>query len=339
VREASLIPAIAEEETMVAAVTVSENSTIVRTEAEPRRASRRARRPFALTAARAGLRLLAPTAPSLAAAYAEQLFLTPPRHRRPAWEKALLESAEAFQIPHDGSFLPAWRWGSGASTVLLVHGWQSRGSQLGAFVAPLLERGLSVVAFDAPGHGDAPSRQASLVTHSRAVASVGAYLGRLHGIIGHSVGGAASLYATRLGLRVERLALVSPPVNPDRFAAGFVRLFGVPDDVHHAMLRRLESRYGVRLEDLDVRRDAERATTPILVVHDADDRVVPFTDGATIAELAPAGRLVTTHGLGHNRILKAPEVLDAIVPFIAEGASNESFAATLDGELYFRHRR
>ena len=283
--------------------------------------------------------MLAPTAPSLAAVCAERLFLTAPRHRRPAWEEAILASAESFQIPHHRSFLPAWRWGTGASTVLLVHGWESRGSQLGAFVAPLLAQGLSVVAFDAPGHGDAPSRTASLVEHGRAVASAGAHLGPLHGIIGHSVGGAATLYATRLGLRVDRLALIAPPMSPGRFSDGFAKMFDLPLDLQHAMLARLESRYGVKIDDLDVRADAERFEAPLLVVHDADDRVVPLSDGATLAARAPHGQLVTTKGLGHNRLLRDQAVLEAVVPFMAQGERAPTFAATLEGDLFFRYAR
>jgi pimeloyl-ACP methyl ester carboxylesterase len=195
------------------------------------------------------------------------------------------------------------------------------------------------LGFDAPGHGDAPSRNASVIEHGRAVVSVGAFVGRLHGVVGHSVGGAAALYATRLGLRVDRIALVAPPVSPDRFAAGFAKLFDLPDDVHEAMLARLESRYGVRLADLDVRADAERTCAPLLVVHDVDDRIVPFDDGAAIAQLARAGRLVTTHGLGHVRVLRAPAVVDAVVPFIAEGTRPPSLTSTLDQELYCRDLR
>lgn len=318
---------------------VSKNSTIVRTQTG-RRSTRPTRRPpLALTAARLWLRVLAPTAPSFAAVCAERLFLTASRHRRPAREEAILASAESFQIPHHHSFLPAWRWGTGASTVLLVHGWESRGSQLGAFVAPLVAQGLSVVAFDAPGHGDAPMRTASLVEHGRAVASAGAHLGPLHGVIGHSVGGAATLYATRLGLRVDRLALVSPPMSPDRFAAGFAKMLDLPLDLHQAMLARLESRYGVRIDDLDVRADAERYAAPLLVVHDADDRVVPLSDGATLASRAPQGHLVTTTGLGHTRILRAEAMLDAVVPFIAQGDRAPAFAASLEGDLFFRYAR
>lgn len=317
----------------------TKNSTIVRTQKKVGGARMPRRPPLAITAARFGLRVLAPTAPSFAAAFAERLFLTAPRHRRPAWEEAILATAEPFEIPHQRSFLPAWRWGVGASTVLLVHGWEGRGSQLGAFVAPLLAEGLSVVAFDAPGHGDAPSRTASLVEHGRAVASAGAHLGRLHGVIGHSVGGASTLYATRLGLSVDRLALVSPPMSPDRFSEGFAKLLDLPPDLHQAMLARLESRYGVRIDDLDVRADAERYAAPLLVVHDEGDKVVPVSDGASLAKAAPQGQLLTTSGLGHNRILRAQSVLDAVVPFMAAGERAPTFRATLEGDLFFRYAR
>ena len=75
-------------------------------------------------------------------------------------------------------------------------------------------------------------------------------------------------------------------------------------------------------------------------MHDVGDRIVPFTDGETIAHAAPPGTLVSTHGLGHHRVLRAPEVLDAVVPFVADGVRAEtSFSATIDGELFFRDAR
>jgi len=315
------------------------NSTIVRSTKPATKP--RSRLPLGIRAARAGFRVIGPIAPNVASSYAERLFLSPRRHPRPAWEKQALEGAERLHIPHDGALLPGWKWGSGPSTVLLVHGWEGRGSQLAAFVDPLVARGLSVVAFDAPGHGDAPDGFASVVEHARAVASVGAYLGRLHALIGHSVGGTASLYALRLGLRVDRLALISPPATPARFAAGFAKMLGLPADVERGMIERVERRYGVRMEDLDVRSDAARLLTPLLVVHDVGDRVVSFDAGESIAKAARRGRLVSTHGLGHQRILRAPEVLDAVVPFAADGAraAGVTFTETIEAELFFRDRR
>lgn len=318
------------------AAAVSKNSTIVRSTR-----ARRSRLPLTIRAARAGFRVIGPYAPKIASGYAERLFLSPRRHARPDWETRALEGAERLEIPHEGQLLPAWKWGTGSSTVLLVHGWEGRGSQLAAFIDPLVARGLSVVAFDAPGHGDAPSGFASVVEHARAVASVGAYLGRLHAVVGHSVGGAASLFALRLGLRADRLALVAPPASPAEFAASFAKMLALPANVNRRMITRLERRYGVRMEDLDVRADASRLSVPLLVVHDVGDRVVSFDDGESIAKAAPQGRLVSTHGLGHQRVLRAPEVIAAVVPFVAEGvrAPDPTFAETIEAELYFRDRR
>jgi pimeloyl-ACP methyl ester carboxylesterase len=57
---------------------------------------------------------------------------------------------------------------------------------------------------------------------------------------------------------------------------------------------------------------------PVLIVHDTDDREVPYADGPRLSQLLGA-RLLTTNGLGHRRILYAPEVVSAIVEFIEEG--------------------
>jgi hypothetical protein len=319
------------------AAAVTEQSTNVRPSKRPAPPL-----PLALRAARAGFRVIGPHAPALASSYAERLFLTARRHRRPVWEAQALATAERFAVPHAGRLLPAWRWGSGASTVLLVHGWEGRGSQLARLAEALVRRGLSVVTFDVPGHGDAPAGRSSVVDHARAIASVARHLGRLHAVVGHSVGGAAALFATRLGLRADRLALIAPPISPERFAAGFGAMLGLDATIQQGMVTRLERRYGLRMEELNVRADAARFDRPLLVVHDVGDRIVPFGDGEAIAHAAPAGTLVSTHGLGHHRVLRAPAVLDAVVPFVAEGAQAEaapSFSETIDGELFCRDRR
>jgi pimeloyl-ACP methyl ester carboxylesterase len=303
----------------------------------------------AMKAARMTLEFLGPRAPSLAARWAEEMFLTARRSPRPAKERAVLASAEATRVPYAGSHLPVWIWTPEAiddpPTAILVHGWEGRGSQLGAFVEPLLARGIRVVAFDAPGHGDAPLRHASVVDHARALVAVAedvASRGVL-AVVGHSVGGAAALLATRFGLRPGRLALVAPPMSPARFAAGFSRMMGLDERVHAAMIHRLEERYGIAIPDLDVRRDAARFASPVLVVHDEDDRIVPPSDGAAIAGAAAHGELVATRGLGHGRILEAPLVVERVVGFVTAGARRpqyaKTFAETLEGELFVRDTR
>ncbi len=299
-----------------------------------------------LRAARVGFRVLSSRAPALAARWAERLFLTARRHERPSWETEALASAKLDRVAHEGKWLPTWTWTpeSGRAsleplpTAVLVHGWEGRGSQLAAFVPELLERGLRVVTFDAPGHGDSPLPRASLVEHARALCSIGRALGPVHGVVGHSVGGAAALLATRFGFQAERLALIAPPTTPARFAAYFTRTLGLDPAVADGMIARLEARYDLRFEELDVGLDAARLHCPLLVVHDRDDPVVPLENGRRLAREAPRGELVEVTGLGHRAILRAPNVVDAVARFIADDA-RPTFASTLDGELFMRDMR
>lgn len=298
-----------------------------------------------LRATRAGLRVLSPHAPSLAARWAERLFLTARRFERPSWEARALASARPGRVRHGGDgWLPTWTWtpeeraaDQALPTVLLVHGWEGRGSQLAAFVPELLERGFRVVAFDAPGHGDSPLPRASLVEHARAILTIAGAVGPLHAVIGHSVGGAATLLATRFGLSVERLALVAPPSTPAHFASAFAKILGLERVVLDAMIARLEARYDLRFDELDVTTDAARLEAPLLVVHDREDAVVTFDNGERLATSAPRGELVEVAGVGHRAILRAPAVVERVVRFV--GGAAPAFAETLDGELFLRDMR
>jgi pimeloyl-ACP methyl ester carboxylesterase len=116
-------------------------------------------------------------------------------------------------------------------------------------------------------------------------------------------------------------------------------MLGIDARVHGGMLLRLERRYGIPLADLDVRRDAAAFEGELLVVHDEDDRIVPWTDGASIASSKKGARLVTTRGLGHGRVLEAPSVVSEVTTFAAEGARPRAFTETLEGELFCRELR
>ncbi len=276
-------------------------------------------------ALRWSVKLLKPTAPDLALRLAEGAFLTAPRHRRPKWEAAALEGARPWRVPFGAGHLPAWTWEApreDAKTALLVHGWSGRGSQLASFVAPLRARGFRVVAFDAPGHGDAPSRTSSAVHIALAIERMVHALhpvGGVDAIVAHSVGAAASALALHLGSvpQSTRFVFLGPPLGPARFAGAFARFLGLETDEQRELQRRIELRLGIALSELDVRRVAPTFTAPMMLIHDAEDREVPFADGEAFAEAWPGGVLRRTEGLGHTRILRAPVVVTAAADFAA----------------------
>jgi len=208
-----------------------------------------------------------------------------------------------------------WSWGEGP-TVLLVHGWNGRSTQLGGFVEPLVARGYRVVAFDSLGHGDSDGKQSSLPELANCIRQVVDELGGVYGIIAHSLGGAATTFALAYGMQAERLVFVSPPADPREFLKIFGAAIGINEDVRLRVKQRVERRLGVPMEEMQAFELAPEMRLPLLVIHDEDDKEVPVEVGRGVAAAWPRAELVVTQGLGHQRILRDSEVAEVAVHFI-----------------------
>ena len=211
--------------------------------------------------------------------------------------------------------LAVWKWGNGPR-VLLVHGWGGSAGQLDAFVVALTSAGFSAVAFDAPAHGASPGSEASLPAFAAAIERVSSLVGPLHGVIAHSLGGPATALAMKRGLRLERAVFVAPPANALDWFEKFSRELELGPSSELAARERIESRLGVPFEELNQRALGPHIDVPLLVIHDRLDRQVPWSDGRAVVEASASARLLTTEGLGHQRILKNAQVVDDAVAFL-----------------------
>jgi pimeloyl-ACP methyl ester carboxylesterase len=252
--------------------------------------------------------------PALAGRLAAQLFARPRRHQRPDRERALIARGSPVPLP-DG--LRATAWGAGP-LVLLVHGWEGRGAQLGAFVDPLVAAGYRVIALDGPAHGDSTGTTTTGPEFAAAIAVARDAVGPLAAIIAHSFGGFTTLLAVERGLSVDRLVVIGTPSSVPEVLREFQELIHLPERALPPMVRALEQRVGASMETFEISKFAERITVPVLVVHDTDDVEVPYVNGTHLSELFGA-RLITTSGLGHRRILFAPDVVSAVVEFVEAG--------------------
>jgi predicted alpha/beta hydrolase family esterase len=257
---------------------------------------------------------LGSVSPALAARAGERLFLTPPRS--PARDgRPVPARADAFVVPCGRERLAAWRFGEGPA-VLLVHGWGGRADQLAPYVAPLVAAGCAAVTFDAPAHGASTGRLTSGIGFAEAVTAVADAAGA-RAAVAHSLGAAGLAWAIAGGLALDAAVLVAPPRGPVEFFERFCDALALRPAVRAATRARLQRRLGLVLEDFDLSRRVA-ASTPLLVVHDRDDREVPWRDGADIARAWPDAALVTTRGLGHRRILRDPGVTERAISFVVE---------------------
>ncbi len=261
---------------------------------------------------------------------AERLFTSPRRHPRPERERAVLAGGWQFSIDvalraprwrGEHRRITAWRWGYGP-TVLLVHGWEGRGAQLGALVEPLVRAGLSVVAFDAPGHGDSPGSRLYLTDLADCVVDIARAVGPLHAIVAHSFGAAAVLLAHQRGaVDAKRNVMIAPNALIDDAVARFARSVALDDHDREALEHQLASHSGVESEALVIERLVGERDAALLVVHDRADQEVPFIHGVRLAATWREARLHATDGLGHRRILRDDAVVAEIVEFVSYGVA------------------
>ncbi|MEM6673878.1 MAG: alpha/beta hydrolase [Planctomycetota bacterium] len=280
--------------------------------------------PFSLRATRFALTNVARIAPAPAARAASWMFCRPARHRLPAAERDLLTTADPFDVRLGRQRLRAWRWGTGERLVLLVHGWSGRGAQLGCFVQPLLDRGLSVVAFDGPGHGASTGTSSSLVEMADACFAVTRTLRETpFGVVGHSMGAAAAAIAVAEGLGAERAAWISPPASLGYFIDEYAAFLGFHAPARESIVRAIESTFHVTLDELDVERLEVPGGDRMLVLHDVDDREVPAEHGRRVAQALGAA-FETTSGLGHRRILRDRAVAARVASWIGGHLDEEA---------------
>jgi pimeloyl-ACP methyl ester carboxylesterase len=249
-------------------------------------------------------------------------FFTKPRlkakHRR---SDHILESAKVFEFLYGKDILKAYEWGSGDKIILLVHGWESRGTSLRSFVPPLLKKGYRVVAFDGPAHGDSGGKRTNLPHFAGAVKAIINQIGEVYGIIAHSFGGPSVTYAMSVldeTIKVNKLVFVAVPSQiqwPIQKAVNTMKIPNKATEVFKSILQeKLEGR-PLKISDIALRFKETKANE-VLVVHDEFDPVVTFESAEHIFENWDNASLFVTKGLGHYRIMKHPDVIQRILQFI-----------------------
>ncbi|HYO52969.1 alpha/beta hydrolase [Archangium sp.] len=261
-------------------------------------------------------------APAAGALLAERLFLTP--RIRPLGNEArqLMSEGERFRVPMRGFQLAGWSWGQGP-TVLMVHGWTGRATSMAPLIRPLVDAGYRVMAYDGPAHGESTGRRAQLTLWADAILAVAKHVGEPYAVIAHSMGCAGTTLALGAGLGARRAVYLAPLGNIIEMSERFAGMLAISPKVIERMRANMceryrESwvRYGGDWPSLLGPSIAPRLRTPLLVLHDAEDREVDWRQADALVRAWPGAELVTTRGLGHTRICASPEVVERVLSFL-----------------------
>jgi len=254
-----------------------------------------------------------------------RLFTTPRQLPVKAWEAAAMAQATPRSVQAESGKVAYYEWNpAGTRTVLLVHGWEHRASFWGYMAAGLVAAGFRVVALDGPAHGASAGQQATLVSFAAAVQAVADAVGPVHAAVAHSFGAACTAgvpvrFNQATNGELPRLVLMSAPSSTRNVAERFADLLRLSPNVVDRMGHFVQEQFNRSAESFSlVEAGRHLPVQRALLLHDRHDLNVPFTDGEAIAANWPTLEFRPTNGLGHNRIMRDPAVIQQVVEFLNE---------------------
>ena len=257
-------------------------------------------------------------APEAAVRKAGALFTRPFASSRSRALAAPTLGADELDLSIDGTPIHVYVWGNPRQQpyVLFAHGWSSHGTRIAKWIEPLQSAGYAVVAFDQAGHGRSGGDHTTLPDFACHLMAVARHFGPAAAVIGHSLGGAAAAVALARGLQAERAVLIAPAADPLAAMERFSRFVGLGSAFAARLAAFFEAKTREPIEHLQAHHNAPLIARPALIVHDLEDREVPWHEGERYARLWHGARMLTTRGHGHNRIADHPGVIGDALRFL-----------------------
>ncbi len=270
---------------------------------------------------RTAISVLSVVSPHTAVSLTFKLFCTPAgRATVRAREKAMVERADTSHIDFNGDKVCVYSWGDLKCPVLMVHGWESRGSRFAAIIEQLLQQGYSPVTFDMPGHGDSGGKMTTILECNEICNMLQQKYGVFEAVIAHSFGVPCIFYAIKDALRTKKIVTIGGLAEFSYLIEEFGRLLGLNQRIQDGLKRKVEGLFPSVTDIWDtfsVTYQPERVKLPMLIIHDTDDDVVQVTQAKKIvASYGDQAYYHETSGYGHKRILHQSEVVQRIAEFM-----------------------
>lgn len=251
--------------------------------------------------------------------FAAKLFTTPIKYKTPKREQHMVDNSrqERILIPSTNKFIHLFHYGKPSDKkILLVHGWSGRGTQLYKIADSFIEKGYSIISFDAPAHGKSEGKTTMMPKFIESIIEIDKKYGPFEFAVGHSLGGMAILNSLKKGFKVKKVVTIGSADKINDIVVNFIEQLRLKKEIAPKLVSYFENKLGEKMEDYAAHRAVENMVTPLLIIHDKNDIEVPVFTAHNIHKYAKNSELHLTEGLGHRKILGSDEVVAKIVDFL-----------------------
>ncbi len=274
-----------------------------------------------------GLNLRSLIAPRASGRRAFELFTTAPSATIREKEKVFLATAMERRITRARQEIVEYHWGPvSGPLVVLSYGWGYNAGRWRHFVPQLVEAGMRVIAYDPPGHGQAPRARLSLADNAKIIENIIRSYGQAEVIMAHSFGAASALdgvFRLPRSLHPKRIVSMATFGDARQVFRKFQRGLGLWEWVYRRYVREIERDTGMTAREFDLApRTGQLGHIQALLVHDPQDSVTPIIHAQRYHAYWPHSSLYLPLGVGHH--LGSARVTEAVLNFAMSGRIPET---------------
>lgn len=251
------------------------------------------------------------------------------------------ETLHGWWIPH-----PEKDSNTTCPTVVLLHGWNRNSERMLPYLEQLKELPLNLLVFEGRGHGEnTKNRFISQVGFGQDVSAAIDWLVlqpevdvRRIGVLGHSIGAAATIYATRKDLRIKTFVADSSYAHPREIISRQLDNLHIPFfPVGWLVQQYIQLRLGTTFDKVAPEAVIGKINQPGLLIHGDKDTVVPVDDAYRIQNNVQNNiSLWVAEGYGHSNTTNHPDFGEILRNFLTRyllNTSNGKVKADDIGEL------
>jgi pimeloyl-ACP methyl ester carboxylesterase len=237
-------------------------------------------------------------------------------------EKEFYGQARKFEVVHPAENVHAYEMGNpSGNLVILVHGWDSNAGSMGAIANTLAREGYRVVALDLPAHGYSRLTHTNLRECREALRALIYQLrpSAPFSVISHSFGSAVATIALS-GTRytVDNFIMLTSPNRLIDVFDEFKNQIALGEQAYQELLQQTYAVLKEPVEEVRVESKALKMNyNKIIIIHDANDKVLPYSNAVRLSNVLPGAQLHTIKKAGHYRMLWNAEVIRKVVLEIA----------------------
>ena len=249
-------------------------------------------------------------------------FFSEPRKGKLTKDKLpkTLKGAYPETILHNENSIQTYIWKGNETVILLIHGWESNSSRWKKMLPYLKKSGSTIIAIDGPAQGLSSGKEFTVTKYAEFIDIVVKKYEPQH-IIGHSMGGKASLYYQYKyqNPAIQKMVILGAPSDFSIIFNNFIALLNLNNKVTDALKNHYTALLNHNIDQFTGQIFASKLEVKGFLAHDIDDQVVLFKEGQKIASTWKNVEFIETSGLGHS--LHDDELYKKVYDFLFESLS------------------